>query len=317
MKKLVTIAAVSFAMAMPMVATSAAKAQEVGVTYAIADQFLSAMVKGMEDKAKTMPGVKLQIEEANNDINKQISQVENFVAKKVKAIIVNVVDTSAAPKISAIAEKAGIPLVYVNRKPLPCKGGDCSGLPKNIVYVGSDERVSGTVQTKEVCKLLGGKGNIVVMMGELSNEAAVTRTQDIEDVIKTPECSGMKIIEKQTANWNREQAQNLMTNWLSKGVKFDAFIANNDEMALGGIQAMEAAKVAKGKIIIAGIDATPPALDAVAAKKLDVTVFQNASAQGGGSVQAAVDLAAGKTVAKIVDIPFELVTLSNLSQYKK
>src|SRR5258708_2162982 len=81
---------------------------------------------------------------------------------------------------------------------------------------------------KEVCRLLKAAGktqaSIVVMMGELSNQAARQRTQDVEDVIGTPECAFMKIVEKQTANWVRQQGADLMTNWLSAGLKFDAVV---------------------------------------------------------------------------------------------
>ena len=88
-------------------------------------------------------------------------------------------------------------------------------LPAKVAYVGSNEVDSGTLEMKEVCKLMGGKGNILVMMGELSNQAARQRTQDVEDVIATPECSGIKILDKRTAKWQRTEGNDLMTNWIS------------------------------------------------------------------------------------------------------
>ena len=127
---------------------------------------------------------------------------------------------------------------------------------------------------------MGGKGKIVVMMGELSNQAARQRTQDIHDVIATPECTGIKIVEEQTGNWTRTQGTDLMTNWISAGVQFDAVVSNNDEMAIGAIQALKAAGVDMDKVIVAGVDATQDALAAMKAGDLDVTVFQNAAAQG-------------------------------------
>ena len=108
--------------------------------------------------------------------------------------------------------------------------------------------------------MLGGKGNILLMEGELSNQASVQRTADVHDVLHTDACQGIKIIAEQTANWDRTQAQNLMTNWLSKGLKYDAVIANNDEMAVGAIQAMKAAGVDTKKAIVGGVDATQDAL---------------------------------------------------------
>ena len=87
------------------------------------------------------------------------------------------------------------------------------------------------------------------MMGELSNQAAQQRTQDIHDVIATDECAFMEIVDEQTGNWERTQGGDLMTNWLSSGVEFDAVVSNNDEMAIGAIQAMKAAGVSHGELI--------------------------------------------------------------------
>ena len=155
------------------------------------------------------------------------------------------------------------------------------------------------------------------MEGELSNQAAVQRTADIHDVIATPDCKGMKIIAEQTAAWDRTKAQNLMTNWLSKGMKYDAIISNNDEMAVGAMQALKAAGVDTKKAIVGGVDATQDALASMKAGDLKVTVFQDAAGQGKGAVDAALKLAAGQSVDKKVYIPFQLVTPANMADFTK
>src|SRR5271165_5158127 len=277
------------------------------------DNFLTVLRNGMADYAKTQPGVTLQIEDAKDDVSKQISQVQNFIANGMDAIIVNPVDTSATPAITKAAADAGVPLVYVNRLP-----ADISKLGPKAAVVASDEKESGTYETQQICKLLGGKGDILVIEGQLSNQAAVQRTADIHDVIATPECKGMKIIAEQTAEWDRTKGENLMTNWLSKGMKFDAVVSNNDEMAIGALQAMKAAGIdTKAASIVGGVDATQDALASMKAGDLKVTVFQNAAGQGKGAVDAALALAAGKPVDKWVKIPFELVTPENLDKYTK
>ena len=81
------------------------------------DNFLTVLRNGMSDYAKTQPGVTLQIEDAKDDVSKQLSQVQNFIANGVDAIIVNPVDTSATAAITKAAADAGVPLVYVNREP--------------------------------------------------------------------------------------------------------------------------------------------------------------------------------------------------------
>ncbi len=155
------------------------------------------------------------------------------------------------------------------------------------------------------------------MMGELSNQAARQRTKDIHDVIATDECKGLEIVEEQTANWSRTQGADLMTNWLSAGLEFDAVVSNNDEMAIGAIQALKAAGRSMDSVVVGGVDATQDALAAMAAGDLDVTVFQNAAGQGQGAVDAALKLSKGEKVETKVYVPFELVTPENLSKYQK
>ena len=293
-------------------------AQDIGVSMAkFDDNFLTVLRNGLTDYAKTLPGVNVQVEDAGNDVAKQLDQINNFIASGVKAIIVNPVDTSATQAMSDAAAKANIPLVYVNRQPV-----NVDTMPDNQAFVASNEVDSGTLETLEVCRLLKEAGkteaNIYVMMGQLSNQAAVQRTADIHDVMASGKCGvTLNIIDEQTANWSRDEAQNMMTNWLSAGKPFDALIANNDEMAIGAIQAMKAGGVDMKVMIVGGVDATQDALAAMQAGDLDVTVFQDAAGQGKGALEAALALAAGKPVEQKVYIPFQLVTPANVADFVK
>jgi inositol transport system substrate-binding protein len=301
------------ALAAATVLSSPAFAAKIGVSMdKFDDNFLTVLRNGMSDYAKTVPGVSLQTEDAKDDVSKQLSQVQNFIANKVDAIIVNPVDTSATARITELAAAANVPLVYVNREP-----ADIDKLGPKAAFVASNEKDSGTLETQQICKLLGGKGNILVIEGELSNQAAVQRTADIHDVISKAPCAGIKIVAEQTANWDRTKAQNLVTNWLSKGLKFDAIVSNNDEMAIGAIQALKSAGVDTKAAIVGGVDATQDALASMKAGDLKVTVFQDAAGQGKGAVDAALALAAGKTVEKKVYIPFQLVTPDNMDKFIK
>ncbi|RWC26924.1 MAG: sugar ABC transporter substrate-binding protein [Mesorhizobium sp.] len=311
MKKL--ILGVAFAALM----SSSALAAKVGVSMAkFDDNFLTVLRNGMIEQAKGMSGVELQVEDAQNDVAKQLDQIKNFAASGVDAIIVNPVDTSATQAMSDAAAAAKIPLVYVNREPV-----NVDTLPENQAFVASNEADSGTLETKEVCRLFAEAGkkeaNVYVIMGELSNQAAVQRTKDIEEVIATPDCSFIKIIDKQTSNWNRDEAQNLMTNWLSTGKPFDGVIANNDESAIGAIQAMKAANIDMKTVVVGGVDATQDALAAMQAGDLDATVFQDAAGQGAGALDAALKLSKGEKVEHKVYVPFQLVTPANIDKFLK
>ncbi len=297
---------------------STAMAQDIGVSMAkFDDNFLTVLRTGMSDYAATLSGVNLQVEDAGNDVAKQLDQINNFIASGVKAIVVNPVDTSATQAMSDAAAAANIPLVYVNRQPV-----NVDTLPDNQAFVASNEVDSGTLETLEVCRLLkeAGKADaqIYVMMGELSNQAAVQRTADIHDVMASGNCGvTLNIIDEQTANWSRDEAQTLMTNWLSAGTAFDAVIANNDEMALGAINAMKAANMDMKTVIVGGVDATADALAAMQAGDLDATVFQDAAGQGKGALDAALALAKGEAVEQKVYVPFVLVTPANVADFVK
>jgi ABC-type sugar transport system substrate-binding protein len=307
MKKLFLAATASLAM------MSAAFAGDIGVSMANSDTFLTVLRKGIE-KAAADAKQPVQIEIADDDVTKQLSQVQNFIAAKVDAIIVNAVDTSATAAMTKLANDAGIPIVYVNRQPI-----DVDALGPKGAFVASNEVESGTLETLEACRLLKAAGKteakILVMQGDLANQAAVQRTKDIHDVIATPECSFIKIIDEQTAAWDPVKAQDLMTNWIAAGHKPDAVIANNDNMAIGAINAMKAAGWDMKSVVVGGIDATQEALAYMKAGDLDVTVFQDAYGQGAGAVGTAIKIVKGEKVDAKVYIPFQLVTPANMDQF--
>lgn len=309
MRILVTLAAVEGAALLPLTA----QAQRIGFSLAEQDAFLSLVHKGVLEAAKGA-GASVQVEDAKGSKTAQLDQIRLLVAKRVDAMVVVPVDTESTRLITYMVTQARIPLVYVNRKPV-----DFDQLPPGVTLVASDEKVSGTLQTEEVCRLLNGRGQIVVLMGKLDNEAARTRTQDVEDVLARPDCSGIRILDKRLGSWDRTRARHIVQNLLAasatSGKRFDAVVANNDEMALGAIEAFKAAKAWTPDMVVAGIDATPEALASMKAGELKVTVRQNAAGQGAGAVQTALKLIRKQPVPRFVDVPFELVTPANLSRF--
>ncbi|CAN7565788.1 substrate-binding domain-containing protein [Rhizobium rhizogenes] len=292
------------------ISASAASAQTIGVSMSDLDKFRTALLNGILSHGKTISGLKLVTQNAKSDNELQKKQVQQFIADKVDAIILAVSDGDLGPQMTKLAADANIPLIYINNLP-----SNLSDLPENQVVVASDEAESGTLQTKEVCSLLKGKGRVVVLMGEPFHAAARARTQDIDNVIATPECKGLQIVERQAAYWSSDYADQQMQEWLSAGVKFDAVIANNDEMAVGAIRAMKRNGMSMKDVVVAGVDATDDALAAMQAGDLDVTILQSATGQGATSVDAAVKLINGQKVPRENNVPFELVTPQNIAQY--
>ncbi|OUK67009.1 substrate-binding domain-containing protein [Klebsiella pneumoniae] len=192
----------------------------------------------------------------------------------------------------------------VNRTP-----GDKT-LPPGVVFVGSDERESGTLQMEALAKLANYKGNVAIMIGNLTDAGALQRTKDVEQVVaKYP---AMKVVQKQPANYSRSEGMDLMQNWTGNGEAIDIVAANNDEMAIGAAMALEKSQK---KLLIGGIDATPDGLKALASDKIQVTVFQDAVGQGKTALAVALKLIKGEKVESHVWIPFELVTKENMQTY--
>ncbi len=296
--------------------STSAMAENIGVSiYLFDDVWTTVMRNGLTEHADTLDGVDVQVEDALDDVARQLDQINNFVASGVDAIIVQPVDTSATEAMTNAAAEAGVPLVFVNRQPI-----NLDTLPDNQAFVASNEIESGTLAAFEGCKLLRAAGKSggargYMLMGQLSNQAAVQRSKDVHDVIGMDMCNFVELIDEQTANWQRDEAQDLVTNWLSSGEPFDVIFANNDEMAIGAIQAMKAAGISMEDVVVTGVDATQDALVAMQAGDLDVTVFQDARGQGAGALDTALALARGEEVDNSVFIPFKLVTPGNVDEY--
>jgi len=279
---------------------------KIGASFPILDQFLQKVANGMKTAADAQ-GAELVVVSADEKSDVQLSQIENFISQKVDAILVLPQSTDDVAAINEKATAAKIPLVYVNRRP-----ADQAGFP----YVGSDSLVSGVLEMTELAKLAGGKGNVAILSGDLSQEAAQLRTQGCKDVIaKNPE---MKLVKEATGKWQRDLGQSVTENWLSSGEEINVICANNDEMALGAINAIKAAGKTLGAdgILVGGVDATGDALAAMKAGDLAVTVFQDAGGQGGGAVDAAIKLIKGETVEETIDVPYVLVTPDKVSEFE-
>ncbi|MGF0238733.1 sugar ABC transporter substrate-binding protein [Rhodococcus sp. IEGM1300] len=273
------------------------------------DTWLTYLRESMDQKAKSYPdGVKLQFEDARSDVVKQLSQVESFISQKVDAIVVNPVDTAATKKITEAAVKAGIPLVYVNRRP------DDLNLPKGVVTVASNDLEAGQMQMQYLADKMGGKGDIVILLGDLANNSTTNRTKGVKEVLaKYP---NIKIEQEQTGIWLRDKGMTLVNDWLTQGRKFDAIVSNNDEMAIGAGMALQQAGVEKGSVLIAGVDGTPDGLNAIKKGNMAVSVFQDAKGQADGSIDTAVKMAKNEPVEQNVWVPYRLITPQNVDTFK-
>ncbi|MDR2021417.1 MAG: sugar ABC transporter substrate-binding protein [Treponema sp.] len=254
------------------------------------------------------PEFTLDFQDAQEDVVKQQDQVNNLISRGAKALVVVPVNTSAMAPITKAAQDAKIPLVYVNRNPF----GEGS-VPSNVFYVGSQEIIAGQLQMEAMGKVLGGSGGVAILMGKLDNEGAILRTQGNEDTIKA-KFPNIRVLAKETGNWQRDQGMSLTENWITTyGSNLKGILGNNDEMALGAIEALKAA--GRTDVVVMGVDRIPDAITAVKNGSMAATVLQDAAGQGRGAAEAAYKALKGQSQDSITWVPFVLIDKNNIAQY--
>ncbi len=273
------------------------------------DTFQTYVMDASEGFYSDKDGFEMVLQDAQEDVIRQQDLVNTFIAQGVDALIVVPVDTSAMDPIVKAAEEAGIPLCFVNRNPY---GGKT--LPQNVYYVGSKEIIAGQQQMNAMGELLGGKGGVGILMGKLDNEGALKRTEGNESVIKE-KYPDIKILAKETGNWQRDQGMTLTENWLTAyGNELNGILANNDEMALGAIEALKAA--GREDVFVMGVDAIPDAKIAVGNGSMAATVLQDAVGQGAGASEVIYKVLTGGSAEPVTMIPFVLITKENLADFQ-
>ncbi len=277
----------------------------VGVSYQnLQNEFIINIQDAIREEAKKLD-IELIESDSQGKAENQISQVENFIARGVDAIILNPYDKEGSAPAVDIAVREKKPIIVLN--------SIVSNLEKADAYVGSDDSEAGRIAAQYIVNLLGNKGSYAIIHGPNGHSAEIQRTIGIKEVLsKYPDVS---IVFEQSANWDRTQALTLMENWLNSGKKIDGVIAQNDEMALGAYKAIEAAGKRK-EIAVIGIDAIQDALKAVANNKLAGTVFQNAEEQGRTAIKLTKDILEGKAILHNYYIPFQLVTKDSLDHFE-
>ncbi|MFD2838704.1 sugar ABC transporter substrate-binding protein [Azotobacter vinelandii] len=295
------------AAALSLIASTAAlAAPTVGVVMSTFDNnYHTYLREYMAAKAKS-DGVEIQFEDSRNDVMKQLSQVESFISQKADALIVQPVDTAATRSITDAAVKAGIPLVYINRKP------DDPKLPSGVVTVTSDDLEAGRLQMQYMADKMGGKGSIGILLGDLANNATHSRTKGIKEVLaKYPEIT---VVEEQTGLWMRDKGMDLASSWLLAGQKLDAILSNNDEMGIGAAMALR--QSGQKDVLVGGTDGTPDGIAAVKRGLLAVSVFQDAKGQAESSLDAALKMVAKQPVEQHLVIPYRLITKDNVGEFQ-
>lgn len=291
-------------------ALTPAYAKLITVTVSQEDNFRNLISSGIETVVDQTPGDEVYIDSAGGNFQTQYEQVKRYVDVGADAIII-LSDGNEAQNKKFFEFAKQVPLIFINAEPV----SDLSSMPANTLYVGSNEVDSGTMQMEELARLAGYRGKVALLIGEEKHPAAITRTQDVKDVMS--QYPDMELVVSKSANWQRNQAYKIVTDWLKQDIEFDILVANNDEMILGAIMAMKDAGRDPKSVLTGGIDATPDALRAVESGELDVTVLQDAFGQARSAVEASYKMMANQRVPSPQWVPFRLITSDNYQQFLK
>ncbi len=291
------------------------------------DDFLSTLESAALSYAE-QTGYKLTSQDAQNDAAKQIQYVETAVNGGDAAVIVNPVDSDAA---QSVVDAAGdTPLVFVNRAPTDYHVLDA----ENVGFCGSNETTAGYFQGEFLSQYFKDKGQqdikYILLQGELGQVSQIKRCEGVLQALKDNGINATSVVDL-AGKYDRAEAMNKIAPVLTSGQEFDCIISNNDSMALGAIEACEAADIDPSTFPIVGIDCTADGAQAVSQGKMAMTVYQNPLGQGKGAIQAALNLINGDPANKdtefitddsgesysdsIVWIAFEPVTADNVADY--
>lgn len=318
--------------------SSAGADKNVGVAiYKFDDTFMTGVRNAITEQAGIL-GVGVDIADSQNKQPTQNDQVDSFITKGVNALAVNPVDRTAAGPIIDKARSADLGVVFLNREP---EATDMKSYDK-AYYVGAKAEESGTMSGEIVVDYFkanptadkNGDGTVqyVMLQGEPGHQDATLRS---EYSVKAMEDGGLKVesLATDTAMWDKAQATDKMAGFISKfGVdKIEVILANNDDMALGAIEALKAQGYNTGDpakyIPVVGVDATAPALDAMEKGELLGTVLNDAKNQGIATITLANLLANGGEItsetigytltdSQYVWIPYVKVTAENYKDFK-
>lgn len=262
------------------------------------------------------------VQDGKNDQAEQTNQINNFITDQVDVMILNLVQSSSAPQITDLCNEAGIPVVYINRQPDETESDRWASEGIKATYVGADARQSGTFQGEEILETANGgdingdgKVSYIMVQGDPENVDAQYRT---EYSIKALTDAGTEVEELllQRGDWDQAKGQQITQDALTQfGDQVEVVFCNNDAMALGAKQAIEAAgRVVNEDIYLVGVDALTDAVQSIVDGKFTGTVFNDHFGQAQTAAQMAVKYLKGEEVDPINMVDYVKVTADNAEE---
>ena len=262
------------------------------------------------------------VQDGKGDQAEQTNQIQNFITQQYDVLILNLVQASSAPDVTDMCHAAGIPVVYINREPDVAEEERWAAEGIAATYVGCDARQSGTYQGEEILETatkgdINGDGVVsyIVIQGDPENVDAQYRT---EFSVKALTDAGMEVEELliQRGDWDQAKAQQIAQDALTQfGDQIEVVFCNNDAMALGALQAIEAAgRTVNEDIYLVGVDALTEAVQNVIDGKQTGTVFNDHFSQAQSAGDIAVQMLAGEAVDTVNMVDYIKVTQDNAQE---
>ena len=256
--------------------------------------FFVTLVEGAEDAAAKL-GVSISVADAGDDVTKQVSDIEDLVAKGISVLIVNPVDSDAVTGAVEYAMSKGVRVIAVDRA--------VNGVTIDC-QIASDNVLGAELATQYIVDTLGAGVKVAELEGVPGASAAIDRSQGFHNIAD----SNLDVVAKQTANFDRTQGMSVMENMLQANPDIAAVFAANDEMALGAVEAIYGA----GKnILVMGFDATDDAIAAIQEGRMAGTIAQQPALIGSTAVENAVKLIGGQGIAPSIPVEVTLITAEN------
>ena len=262
------------------------------------------------------------VQDGKNDQAEQTNQINNFITDKVDVMILNLVQASSAPQVTDLCNEAGIPVVYINRQPDEAESNRWAEEGIKATYVGADARQSGTFQGEEILETenkgdINGDGKVsyVMIQGDPENVDAQYRT---EFSVKALEDAGMEVEELliQRGDWDQAKGQQIAQDALTQfGEDVEVIFCNNDAMALGALQAIQASgRKVNEDIYLVGVDALTDAVQNIIDGNYTGTVFNDYFSQAQDAAAQAVNFLKGEEVEPVNMVDYVKVTADNAAE---
>jgi ribose transport system substrate-binding protein len=256
-------------------------------------------------KAADQAGVQLVVADGANDSARQADEIANFITQQLSVMLVNPTDSDAVIPSVQKANDAKIPVIALDRA---SNGGALAS------FIASNNVVAGRDAAQLLLEAVPQGAKVAMLVGVPGASAARDRGQGFTDALadKTMNSKGATLVTQQVANFDRGQALNVMQNILTANPDIAGVFCQNDEMALGAVQAIKARGLSD-KVAIVGIDGSPDAITAIKAGEMYATVAQQPDIMGQLGVASAVEILNGATPPKQIDVPLKTVTKANAS----